>query len=272
MIVESSFGWATGFRSVNGYGNDEEAMEDVVFEDPIMFDGGLEVSSVTTNPTNYAIELYQVNYDNMMDNHADPVLPSLPNNLGYDAIEPDQDNLDNVIENDDAESVLSSAPSNLTEDYIKSGQANHDMIMEDDDTESVLSSVPSNLTEDYNESTSEDITTDGDLEHRPFGYANVTLAPQENVDKWLNILQIWWDEDTEDLDQEMRIPDGYRLYIIPRKMFNKSDKYLYGHPGHHRFRSPAEFYPHLRYLIDRTMGKTGDCDCMYCGMPSRKPA
>ncbi|KAJ3157609.1 hypothetical protein HDU86_003261 [Geranomyces michiganensis] len=59
-------------------------------------------------------------------------------------------------------------------------------------------------------------------------------------------------------------PVGYRLFERARSDGVTLDAYLYGHPSGRRFRSPAEFQPHLMWLAK------GDpsirCGCQYCGL------
>ena len=46
----------------------------------------------------------------------------------------------------------------------------------------------------------------------------------------------------------------------------RQDAYLYGHPGGRkkRFRSPAEFFPHLLWLATDATGDSGNCSCKFC--------
>jgi len=46
----------------------------------------------------------------------------------------------------------------------------------------------------------------------------------------------------------------------------RQDAYLYGHPGGRkkRYRSPAEFFPHLLWLATDEAGDTNNCSCKFC--------
>ncbi|KAI9731357.1 MAG: hypothetical protein M1834_005262 [Cirrosporium novae-zelandiae] len=73
-------------------------------------------------------------------------------------------------------------------------------------------------------------------------------------------------------------PENYRLYEHIKKKAEKSDKshaagdadrrdaYLYGHPygRKSRFRSPADFFHHLWWLVTDESGDEGNCCCKVC--------
>ncbi|KAI8912062.1 hypothetical protein DFJ77DRAFT_468763 [Powellomyces hirtus] len=65
-------------------------------------------------------------------------------------------------------------------------------------------------------------------------------------------------------------PSGYHLFGHRRADGINIDPYLYGHPGGKRFRSPAEFAPHLAWLVH------GDpslpCPCQLCKSKQLPPA
>ncbi|KAI8824804.1 uncharacterized protein EV422DRAFT_617282 [Fimicolochytrium jonesii] len=65
---------------------------------------------------------------------------------------------------------------------------------------------------------------------------------------------------------EIGFPKGYKLFETRRHVGTHVDAYLYGHPSGRRYRSPAEFEPHLRWLVE---GKpTVPCPCQFCkGQP-----
>ncbi|KAJ3181862.1 hypothetical protein HDU85_003377 [Gaertneriomyces sp. JEL0708] len=57
-------------------------------------------------------------------------------------------------------------------------------------------------------------------------------------------------------------PDGYALVGMIRGNAERYDWYLYGHPSRKRFRSPAEFAPHLNWL--RRAEPYVPCECRLC--------
>lgn len=133
-------------------------------------------------------------------------------------------------------------------------------------------------TDDVNMSDKDEVTvevgcSDADTTHAPFEHEhNAYLAPPKVIDKWVTALENLWEKDGGDADQEVGFPEGYRLYALPRTYNDRvEDKMLFGHPGHHRFRSPNEFFPHFKYLIEKAQGGTEACPCKYCGKPSKNP-
>ncbi|KAF8243385.1 hypothetical protein K440DRAFT_613183 [Wilcoxina mikolae CBS 423.85] len=86
------------------------------------------------------------------------------------------------------------------------------------------------------------------------------------------------------------LPDGYKLFehIKGKKGGpDRKDTYLFGHPNGSRFRSPAEFIPHVYHLASKAPEHAGaaaeenkSCQCKYCGVvttrtpgtSTRKPA
>jgi Transcription-silencing protein, cryptic loci regulator Clr2 len=86
-------------------------------------------------------------------------------------------------------------------------------------------------------------------------------------------------------------PEGYRLFehIKTRKDaasgetakkghagggHDRQDAYLYGHPEGRkkRFRSPAEFFYHLKYLLDPECKDWRDCACKFCAPDELQPS
>jgi len=65
-------------------------------------------------------------------------------------------------------------------------------------------------------------------------------------------------------------PGGYKLFAVERRVregsLPRKDYYLCG--GHHKYRSPQEFYPHVHWLLDNARGARTQCICQYCD-PSR---
>jgi hypothetical protein len=78
-------------------------------------------------------------------------------------------------------------------------------------------------------------------------------------------------------------PEGYRLYEHVKKTEkdgqlevktkthagggnDRQDAYLYGHPTgrRKRFRSPADFFPHLLWLTTDESGDPDNCGCKIC--------
>jgi hypothetical protein len=49
-------------------------------------------------------------------------------------------------------------------------------------------------------------------------------------------------------------------------MFERQDAYLYGHPQgrRKRFRSPADFFPHILWLATDPEGDPRNCSCKIC--------
>ncbi|KAF2672110.1 hypothetical protein BT63DRAFT_468110 [Microthyrium microscopicum] len=52
---------------------------------------------------------------------------------------------------------------------------------------------------------------------------------------------------------------------------DRADAYLYGHAGKRRFRSPAEFFPHLLWLSTDTTQDTDNCSCRLCSPDILQP-
>ncbi|KAF2838748.1 hypothetical protein M501DRAFT_955621, partial [Patellaria atrata CBS 101060] len=86
------------------------------------------------------------------------------------------------------------------------------------------------------------------------------------------------------------LPENYRLYEHikskatdkenPSKAKNhaggghdRQDAYLYGHPlgRRKRFRSPADFFPHLLWLVTDEKGDPGNCSCKLCSPEEFEP-
>ncbi|KAJ3048308.1 hypothetical protein HK097_010689 [Rhizophlyctis rosea] len=66
-------------------------------------------------------------------------------------------------------------------------------------------------------------------------------------------------------------PYGYCLFALTRGFSadgTRKDMYLYGHPSGARFRSPAEFIPHLDWLAGGD--PTAPCKCIYCNKKGYK--
>jgi hypothetical protein len=109
-----------------------------------------------------------------------------------------------------------------------------------------------------------------------FRLTDTALAPDTDyVPIYVENLQKLWLKDGGDPAQQIGLPAGYEIVTIPRKSTRGKpvDRYLYGHPGWHRFESVNTFYPHLKYLINLTNGTAsrGSCTCKYCGKASKKP-
>jgi hypothetical protein len=79
------------------------------------------------------------------------------------------------------------------------------------------------------------------------------------------------------LDKEFvlkNLPEGYTLWVHSapeggsdtQKKKTRTDAYLYGHPLGHtkRFRSAAEFEPHLIWLATDEQGDAKNCVCKVC--------
>ncbi|KAF8544349.1 hypothetical protein BDD12DRAFT_815983 [Trichophaea hybrida] len=76
------------------------------------------------------------------------------------------------------------------------------------------------------------------------------------------------------------LPDGYKLFehIKGKKGGpDRKDTYLFGHPNGSRFRSPAEFIPHIYHLASKAPEHAGtaaeenkSCQCKYCGIATTK--
>jgi len=108
------------------------------------------------------------------------------------------------------------------------------------------------------------IISDADPSHRPDA-PNAYEANYDQHQRYIAALHSEWYEEGGDEGQEIHIPDGYLYVCIPRKKGNHEDLYLYGHPGHYRFKSVYEFYPHLAFLIARTNGENDvECECKGC--------
>ncbi|KAL8946578.1 MAG: hypothetical protein Q9222_007040 [Ikaeria aurantiellina] len=65
------------------------------------------------------------------------------------------------------------------------------------------------------------------------------------------------------------LPENYRLYErlkIGSGSSEISDAYLYGHPQGRkkRYRSPADFFPHLLWLATDENGDPDNCSCKFC--------
>ncbi|QSL66420.1 hypothetical protein MERGE_000800 [Pneumocystis wakefieldiae] len=64
-------------------------------------------------------------------------------------------------------------------------------------------------------------------------------------------------------------PKNYKLYEHCKKYSDsrqeRRDTFLFGHPKGIRFRSPAEFSPHLLWIAQSKTHARGECLCKYCG-------
>lgn len=70
------------------------------------------------------------------------------------------------------------------------------------------------------------------------------------------------------------LPEDYTLWVHsaaeegsgPQKKKTRTDAYLYGHPmgSTKRFRSAAEFEPHLIWLATDDEGDSKNCSCKVC--------
>lgn len=81
------------------------------------------------------------------------------------------------------------------------------------------------------------------------------------------------------------LPENYRLFehikTNPEKNtknhagggHDRQDAYLYGHPGgrRRRYRSPADFFPHLLWLVASESGDEKDCGCKICAPDEIQP-
>ena len=47
---------------------------------------------------------------------------------------------------------------------------------------------------------------------------------------------------------------------------------LYGHPSGEEFRTPSDFYPHLRWLAFDTLGDVAACACKFCDLANESEA
>ncbi|KAI9331600.1 hypothetical protein BDR26DRAFT_665523 [Obelidium mucronatum] len=68
----------------------------------------------------------------------------------------------------------------------------------------------------------------------------------------------------EALDPKLKLsalPRGYKLLEQQRRDSLHTDRYLYGHPSGHQFRSAIEFLPHCQFLLS---GRTTQCICKLC--------
>ncbi|KAG4305408.1 hypothetical protein PORY_000964 [Pneumocystis oryctolagi] len=64
-------------------------------------------------------------------------------------------------------------------------------------------------------------------------------------------------------------PKNYKLYEHCKRYNDarqeRRDTFLFGHPKGIRFRSPAEFSPHLLWIAQSKTHARGECPCKYCG-------
>lgn len=73
------------------------------------------------------------------------------------------------------------------------------------------------------------------------------------------------------------MPENYRIFehhtasvasggTVNGPKIDRTDAYLYGHPGGRkkRYRSPADFYPHLLWLATDASGDNDNCGCKIC--------
>jgi hypothetical protein len=151
------------------------------------------------------------------------------------------------------------------EDAQAEGQAQE----EDAESENADMNDGEDNQDDFSDEEDEGIPTDADPTHRPDeSDPNVIVADNKKQITYLDRLRRRWLNEGGDPGQEIQIPAGYVYYDIVRQNGIHHDMFLYGHPGHHRFRSVNEFYPHLVWLIG---GQNGDCPCQYCNRPSRAP-
>lgn len=64
-------------------------------------------------------------------------------------------------------------------------------------------------------------------------------------------------------------PKNYKLYEHCKRYNDtrqeRRDTFLFGHPKGIRFRSPAEFSPHLLWIAQSKTHARGECSCKYCG-------
>ncbi|KAG4301303.1 hypothetical protein PCANB_002554 [Pneumocystis canis] len=64
-------------------------------------------------------------------------------------------------------------------------------------------------------------------------------------------------------------PKNYKLYEHCKRYNDarqeRRDTFLFGHPKGIRFRSPAEFSPHLLWIAQSKTHSRGECPCKYCG-------
>jgi len=76
---------------------------------------------------------------------------------------------------------------------------------------------------------------------------------------------------------QVTLPAGYAYYgfVRPHDTEHKPDMFLYGHPGHYRFRSGMEFARHYQFLLEKAAGRNSgnakDCRCLYCNRPGKAP-
>ncbi|KAJ3005572.1 hypothetical protein HKX48_000610 [Thoreauomyces humboldtii] len=99
--------------------------------------------------------------------------------------------------------------------------------------------------------------SDGEVTTHPVISDVVADATLKGIEVWLPKLGL----------HEFGWPKGYGLYGHRRpnsqtKSFDKWDYYLYGYPRGDRYRSPAEFQPHLSWLVEGDPYRS--CGCRFC--------
>lgn len=110
------------------------------------------------------------------------------------------------------------------------------------------------------------IYSDGDPNNRAPTDSNFVAATPEQRRQFINTLRNMWHFDGGDRQQEIDLPAGYTLMFKAHPGAHRG-RYIYGHPGHRRFRTLPEFYPHFKYLVGVTNGTVakGQCLCSLCG-------
>ncbi|KAI9719391.1 MAG: hypothetical protein M1812_003462 [Candelaria pacifica] len=106
--------------------------------------------------------------------------------------------------------------------------------------------------------------SDGDASHRPADDQYNMITP----DIYLEKLARQWIEDGGKANSGKRyvldrLPKGYALFARLRQGAKHEDKYLYGHPSHKYFDSPARFYPHFKWLMEHNESDSA-CSCTVC--------
>ncbi|KAI9705912.1 MAG: hypothetical protein M1836_005318 [Candelina mexicana] len=112
--------------------------------------------------------------------------------------------------------------------------------------------------------------SDGDASHRPAGDQYNMITP----DIYLEKLARQWMDDRGEAEPGKRyvldrLPKGYALFARLRQGAKHEDKYLYGHPSHRIFDSPAKFYPHFKWMMEHD-GSDDVCNCTVCANAKTK--
>ncbi|KAF2093519.1 hypothetical protein NA57DRAFT_48274 [Rhizodiscina lignyota] len=110
--------------------------------------------------------------------------------------------------------------------------------------------------------------SDGDPTHRPEG-AQYKLCNPPNI--YLEKLGTGWMKHRGKAKPGMRyflkkLPTGYEVYEKTRAngaQVGRTDRWLYGYPGHKWFDSPNRFLPHFIHLLDNDGSNIG-CNCTVC--------